>query len=108
MARNLKKRVRKSQGFSTKKNAFFVILALVLGFAALSVLGKNGILDLIKLQGMQHSLEKENEELLKHQEELKAEIERLQTPDYIESLARERFGLMRKNEVFLILDHPTP
>ena len=102
-----KKRIRKSQNRSFNKNLFFVILTVVLAFAAVSILGKNGILDLIKLQGMQHSLEKENAELSQQQEELKAEIERLQTSPYIESLARERFGLMRPNEVFLIVDSPS-
>ncbi len=102
-----KKRSRRSSGRSFNKSGLFVILAIVLGFAAISVLGKNGILDLIKLQGMQHSLEKENTALSEQQEELKTEIERLQTDPYIESLARERFGLMRPNEVFLILDSPS-
>lgn len=59
MTQARKKRAsRRSKSHPFRKNVLFIILAFVLGFAALSILGKNGILDLIKLQGMQQSLEK--------------------------------------------------
>ncbi len=88
-----------------KKGFWLLVGVVILGFASLSVLGKNGIFDLIRLQTLQKSLQSETESLLQQQEELKAEVARLNDPRYIEYLARERLGLMRPNEVFLILDN---
>ena len=39
-------------------------------------------------------------------EKARAEVQRLQDPRYLEYLARERFGYMRPNEVFILLDTP--
>ena len=39
--------------------------------------------------------------LLKEQKELEAEIARLNTPSYIEQLAREQLGLVRQGEIMI-------
>lgn len=87
-----------------KRYLFFGFLTILLGFGSLSFVGKNGVLDLLELQRLQRSLQNENQTLLKQQGELKMEIVRLNDPRYIEFLARERLGLMRPHEAFLILD----
>ena len=88
---------------------FFLGLAVIfLGFGSLSVLGKNGVLEMIELQNLHHSLENENAALLEQQEDLRAEINRLNDPQYLEFLARERLGLMKSNEVFLVFDGSKP
>lgn len=44
-------------------------------------------------------LTQEKRTLLEEQEKLKAEIERLNEPSYIEQLAREQLGLVRHGEI---------
>jgi len=105
-----KKKPRKSsRGGNTTRNFFLLGVALLFtAFGLLSFFGKNGILEMIQLQAMEKSLQTENSVLVDQQEELRAEIDRLNQPRYIEYLARERFGLMRSNEAFLIVDPPSP
>jgi cell division protein FtsB len=93
---------------SLRRLFFLGTLLIILGFGLLSTFGNNGILDLLKLQSLERVLQNENAKLLKEQEDLKAEVFRLQEPKYVEYLARERLGLMRPNEVFVILDAPQP
>lgn len=69
---------------------------------------QNGILDLLRLKTLYRNLQNENAGLMNQQAELRAELERLQDPRYLEYLARERFGYMRPNEVFILLDSPAP
>lgn len=105
MTRPDKKPKKRSALFLKLKRYFFFGFSMILlGFGSLSVLGKNGVLDLLELQNLHRSLQNENQTLQKQQEELKMEIVRLNDPRYIEFLARERLGLMRPNEAFLILD----
>lgn len=104
MERSAPKKKRSSLGSRLKRYFFLGTGLIVLGFGSLSILGKNGILDLLELQSLQRSLQNENLTLLQQQQELRAEAQRLNDPQYIEYLARERLGLMRPNEAFLILD----
>lgn len=88
---------------------FFVggVLLIVAGFGLLTLFSSNGILDLFRLKSVYRSLQNENAGLLQQQDDLRAEVERLQDPRYLEYLARERFGYMRPNEVFILLDPPS-
>lgn len=79
-------------------------LFILFGFGFLTLFSTNGILDLLRLKTLYRSLQGENTDLLGQQEELRAEVERLKDPRYLEYLARERFGYMRPNEVFVVLD----
>jgi len=103
-----KKKPRKNPRKGKSLKRFFVLslILVLLSFGLLSFFGKNGILELVQLQAMEKSLQSENAGLRDQQDELRAEIQRLNAPSYIEYLARERFGLMRPNEVFLIVDPP--
>ena len=84
---------------------FFTLgaLAIVAVFGLLSLFGENGLLDRIRLQAMHHRLEGEILELREEREEFLAEIARLKDPRYVEFLARDRLGLMKANEIFIIL-----
>ncbi len=101
---------RRPLGARLRRYFFLGLAVIVLGFGSLSVMGKNGILDLMELQGLHRSLQNENATLLQEQEKLRAEVQRLNDPRYLEFLARERLGLMKANEAFLILDssHQVP
>jgi len=81
-------------------------LFIIFGFGLLTLFSNNGILDLLRLKTLYRTLQGENGDLLNQQEELRAEVERLKDPRYLEYLARERFGYMRPNEVFVVLDSP--
>ena len=87
---------------------FFIggVLMILAGFGLLTMFSSNGILDLFRLKSLNRSIENENADLVKQQEELRAEVQRLQDPRYLEFLARERFGYMRPNEIFILLDSP--
>ncbi|MCE9624011.1 MAG: septum formation initiator family protein [Deltaproteobacteria bacterium] len=82
------------------------VFFIIAGFGLLTLFSRNGILDLVRLKTLSRSLQNENTGLMKQQEELRAEVQRLQDPRYLEYLARERFGYMRPNEVFILLDTP--
>jgi cell division protein FtsB len=85
---------------------FFGAIGIILVFGFLGLFGKNGVLDMIKLKSMYEALQEESGSLLEEQEELKSEIARLQDNRHLEFLARDRLGLMRPQEFFIILDQP--
>ena len=96
---------RPSQIGATIKRWFLLgALGIISFFGLLSLFGDNGILDMFHLKSLHRSLQQENTQLLERQEDLRAEIARLQDPRHMEFLARDRLGLMRSNEVFIILD----
>lgn len=103
-----KKKVPRGRRIQPMLTRFFLGggILIIFGFALLTLFSNNGILDLIRLKALYRSLQGENTELLNQQEELRAEVERLKDPRYLEYLARERFGYMRPNEVFVVLDSP--
>ncbi len=53
-------------------------------------------------------LARERDELRRENAELREEIRLLNTPEYIERLAREQLGLVRPGEIAVILVRPTP
>jgi cell division protein FtsB len=94
-------------GITIKK--WFVLSAagIVALFGLLGLFGKNGILDMLHLKSIHRNLQRENLALLQKQEKLKGEMARLGDLHYVEFLARDQMGLMRPNEVFVILE-PSP
>ncbi len=54
------------------------------------------------------ALEREREDLRQSNAQLREEIRLLNTPEYIERLAREQLGLVRPDEIAVILVRPTP
>lgn len=55
-----------------------------------------GVFGLLKLRQETVRLERQTEELIKSNEALRAEIDRLKNdPDYLERIAREKYGLLK-------------
>jgi cell division protein DivIC len=54
------------------------------------------------------ALAREHEELRRQNAALREEIRLLHTPEYIERMAREQLGLVRPDEIAIILVQPTP
>ncbi|MCB1214411.1 MAG: septum formation initiator family protein [Deltaproteobacteria bacterium] len=106
MARQRKKQVKKASPLNLSLKRTFIIsfVAIVSLFGFLGLFGENGLLDSMKYKNLYESLQKENQELLVEQKNLKEEILLLKEPSQVEYLAREKLGLMKEDEVFLILD----
>lgn len=84
------------------KNRFLRILVFGLGVFLIVSLSRS-IIDIWQKGGL---LDKEEERLAKarlENEELAKELERLQSPEYIEKQAREKLGLGREGEVVVVL-----
>jgi len=77
-----------------------IILVLVLASLAwLLYAPGTGVYSLLKMRSKVATLETETRELVQSNEKLQAEIERLKNdPVYLEEIAREKYGLIKKNE----------
>jgi cell division protein FtsL len=86
--------------------------ALLLGIAGAVALAVNAFaasyLSLYRLQRESYRLEREVETVRRANAQLREEIRRLHSPQYIERLAREELGLLRPGEISVILVRPTP
>lgn len=102
-----KKRRRPSIGRTMKRWFLFSALGIIGVFGFLGFFGKSGVLDILRLKSLLAEIHAENKDLELKQQELREEIARLGDPVYLEFLAREQLGLMRPNEIFILLD-PTP
>jgi cell division protein FtsB len=75
------------------------VLALFL-FVIAAVCGDHGLVHVLRMRGEQRDLERVVFDLGQRNEELRERVRRLQTDDrYIEKLARERLGLVKKGEI---------
>jgi cell division protein FtsB len=75
------------------------VLGLVL-FVVAAVWGDHGLIHVLRLQALQHEQEQTAFELQQRNEHLRQHIQRLQSDDhYLEQLARERLGLVKKGEI---------
>ena len=86
----------------TKKNRLLINLSLVLLvlITAYLLFSENGVLRYYRLQQSLETVRLANEELRKQNEALQVEIEKLKNdPEYLEEIARKRFGLIQKNEM---------
>jgi cell division protein FtsB len=99
-----KKRRHSPIGQTIKRWFLISALAIVGTFGALGFFGKSGVLDILRLKGLLSELHAENSGLELKQLELREEITRLGDPTYLEYLAREQLGLMRPNELFILLE----
>jgi cell division protein FtsB len=82
------------------------VVALIL-FVVAAVFGDHGLIHLLRMRGEQQGLEHLAFDLQQRNEQLRQQIRRLQSDDgYIEKLARERLGLVRKDEVIYRVTAP--
>lgn len=84
-----------------QKNRLLKVTLLTLGLAILWLLlsPSTGVYGLLKLRKEAAQLERQTEELINHNEELRREIDRLKNDQhYLERIAREKYGMLKKNE----------
>jgi cell division protein FtsB len=83
------------------------VMVLIL-FVIAAVYGDHGLVDLLRMQHEQHELEHTAFDLQQQNERLRERVRRLQSDHhYIEKLARERLGLVRKGEIMYRVTGPT-
>ena len=81
-------------------------VALVL-FVIAAVYGDHGLIHLLRMGAEQSDLEHTAFDLQQQNEQLRERVRRLQSDDhYLEKLARERLGLVRKGEIMYRLNGP--
>ena len=86
------------------------LLAAIVTVAASALAGSDGLSRLLLLRGERQAIGEEAVRRLQDNTALRAEISRLRSdPKYLESLARERLGLVRPDEmVYRFLDGNAP
>lgn len=78
------------------------LFVLVLGMVLLGIFGRNGFLSLYRLKDQHQGLLMENETLVKSNQSLRQQIHLLKEDrSYIEQIAREEMGLVKKDEILL-------
>ena len=84
-----------------QQNRLIKIILLLVGLSVIWVLFApgTGVFSLLKLRNRALELEIQNEELIRVNRELQEEIDRLETDsEYLERIAREKYGMLKKNE----------
>ena len=82
------------------KGRLAVCVVLLVLFVVVAVYGDHGLIHLLRLQREQRDLEHVAFQLQQNNEQLRQRIRGLQSDDrYIEKLARERLGLVKKGEI---------
>ena len=73
----------------------FIVLLILLFFLSI---GKRGFIQHIRIKSEQHRLKREIVSLEKEKERLEEEKKKLNDPEHIEKIAREKYGMAKKNE----------
>jgi len=76
------------------------ILGVLIFLALLFILsiGPRGFIQQIRVSQEKRKLEQEIQSLEVKKEELQEELEKLDDPEYVEKIAREKYGMAKKNE----------
>ena len=78
---------------------FALALVLFAGLILFALFGNKGIIQRMKLESEQESLQKQLQSEIDRSKELEKEIEELKTSDKkIESVAREKYGMTKEGE----------
>ncbi len=96
----LRKKPKKKLTPRQENRLLKIIIILIIGaFVWLLFAPGTGVYSLIKLRSKTAELQQQTEALTQSNEELRAEIERLKHDQaYLEQVAREKYGLLKKNE----------
>lgn len=87
------------------KRVLLTLLMVVAPMGTLFVLLSNkGILRYMELQKVLARFESENQNLSSQRQLLEIELAKLQDKTYVETIARESMGLLKNNEIFIIID----
>ncbi|MEJ2056390.1 MAG: septum formation initiator family protein [Desulfofustis sp.] len=84
-----------------QENRLLKVVIVLIALAVLWLLFApgTGVYSLVKMRSRTAALEQQTEALIKTNEELRAEIDRLKNDEaYLEQVAREKYGLLKKNE----------
>jgi len=83
-------------------------LAFLLLFAIAAVGGDHGLVHVLRMYGEQRDLEHITFDLEQRNEQLREQIQRLQSDDrYIEKVAREHLGLVKKGDlIYRVVPRP--
>jgi cell division protein FtsL len=84
-----------------------VIVVLVVGVAIVGAFSAAYYKD-FQLQREKATLERELDDLTIRNEQLREERRLLHTPEYIERIAREQLGLVKPDEIIVMIVPPTP
>lgn len=100
MIRKMRETKKSKRNKRKRPNPFFVV---IMGIVLMLV--GNWSYELWKIdremEREKASLTQKKLELMAQNEKLRQEIEKLNTPSYIEQLAREKLGLVRKGEIII-------
>ena len=92
------KNTRKKQSKTLQFN-YYVLTVITTVFIMVLVLNDFGLITYFKLKNKHQTLDKELRRLLVQQNDLRSEIDKLQTDqDYIEKIAREKFMMVKPGE----------
>ena len=92
----------------TKKHKILIGIGFVVisSFLLLIFFGDNTLLELNRLKKERNLIIKMNEELVRQNDLMYNEIERLKRdPKYIENVARQELGMIGKNEIIFKIDN---
>lgn len=92
----------------TKKHKILIGIGLVVVFSFLLLIffGENTLLEFNRLKKDRNVLIKTNEELVRQNDLMYNEINRLKhDPKYIENVARQELGMIGKNEIIFKIDN---
>jgi len=92
------------------KGAFAIGVMLLILFVVAAIYGDHGLIHLLRMRGEQQELEHVAFDQQQRNEQLRQHIRRLQSDDwYIEKRARERLGLVKKDEmIYRVAAPPAP
>lgn len=91
----------------TKKRKILISIGLVAVslFLLLIFIGDNTLLELNRLKKERNLLIKMNEDIVRQNDLMYNEIERLKhDPKYVENVARQEFGMIGKDEIIIKID----
>jgi cell division protein FtsL len=81
-----------------KRKGGILLLLLFFSFLLILSMGKRGFIQQYRVRQERKRLEQELESLKAEKKKLEEEIDRLDDPEYIEKIAREEYGMAKKNE----------
>ncbi len=94
---------RQQQGLTLQERRFLrrvVVLVIALGMLWLIFAPGRGLLSYRRMQNRIDTLARENKSMARHNAELRHDVDRLQHDGaYLEALARQKYGLLKKNEM---------
>lgn len=102
----MNRRAKKSQWMSLVQNVLVTGTGVVVFcvFVFMTIWSKDGLVDLMRLSSQKDQIESDNRGLLQENLSLIQEIQSLKNAGVLEQKARSELGLVKPNEIVLVLD----